>query len=62
MGLSVEQAAEALGVSRSYMYQLIAAGAIATARVGRRRLIARATITAYLQARERTEQEARHAE
>ena len=39
LGLSVEEAAEAIGIGRSEMYEQIAAGNIETYKVGRRRLI-----------------------
>ena len=39
LGLSVEEAAETIGIGRSEMYEQIAAGNIQTFKVGRRRLV-----------------------
>jgi excisionase family DNA binding protein len=49
--LTVPQAAEHLGVSRSKLYELIAAGEITTVRVGRARRIAPADLASFIAAR-----------
>ena len=46
--LTAEEAAERLGVGRSMMYQLIAAGLIDTIRVGRLRRIEPDALAAYI--------------
>ena len=48
MLLTVEEAATAIGVGRSLMYELIATGAIETVRVGRLRRIRPAALRAYV--------------
>ena len=48
MLLTVEEAAEQLGVGRSTMYQLIAAGLIDTIRIGRLRRIEPAALATYI--------------
>lgn len=46
--LSPEEAAEALGVGRTTIYELLASGRIASIRVGRRRLVPIWAIDAFL--------------
>jgi excisionase family DNA binding protein len=46
--LTVEEAADALRIGRSMMYELIAAGAIQTVRVGRLRRITPSALRAYV--------------
>jgi excisionase family DNA binding protein len=46
--LSVDEAAEHLGISRSLAYQLIAKGQLHTLKVGRRRLIPSSAVDAYI--------------
>ncbi len=46
----VDEAAAALHVARSTLYQLIGAGELRTIKVGRRRLIPESAITAYIEA------------
>jgi excisionase family DNA binding protein len=48
MLLTVEEAAEQLGVGRSTMYQLIAAGLIDTTRIGRLRRIEPDALATYI--------------
>jgi excisionase family DNA binding protein len=48
MLLTVEEAADALRIGRSLMYELIAAGAIETVRVGRLRRIRPVALTAFV--------------
>ena len=49
--MSVPEAAAALGVCRATVFALIASGAIASIKVGRRRLIPVATLWTWVQAR-----------
>lgn len=44
----IPEAAQAIGVGRTTLYAEIAAGRIATVTIGRRRLITRAALEAYL--------------
>ncbi len=44
-----EPAAEALGIGRSKLFELIAAGEIETVQIGRSRRIPRAALEAYVQ-------------
>ncbi len=46
---SVEDAADDLNVGRTTMYGLIASGAIRTVTIGRRRLIPRSELTAFVE-------------
>lgn len=46
----VEEAAEALRLSRSSVYELIRCGALRTVKVGRRRLVPVAALTEYVDA------------
>ena len=48
--LSVEEAAERLGVGRSLMYELISSGQVASIRVGRLRRIAPEALSSYVRA------------
>jgi excisionase family DNA binding protein len=48
---SVEEAAGYLGISRSYMYDLLRAEAVRSFKVGRRRLIRAADLDAFCEAR-----------
>lgn len=45
---TVDQAAELLGIGRTKTYRLIAAGDIRTVRIGRRRLVPRSELTAFI--------------
>jgi excisionase family DNA binding protein len=45
---TIAQAARALAISRSHLYQLMDSGAISYAKFGRSRRIARAEIEAYI--------------
>jgi excisionase family DNA binding protein len=44
---NVREAAAAVGVGRSTMYELMKAGAIKTAKIGQRRLVCVQSLTAY---------------
>ena len=46
---SVPEAASALGIGRSLLYQLLAAGEIASVSIGRRRLIPADALVAYVE-------------
>jgi len=46
--LSIDEAADALGVGRSRVYELLGAGQLGSVRLGRRRWITRASIEALL--------------
>ena len=46
--LSVEEAASALGIGRTYVFQLIKEGHLETVRLGRRRLVPMKAIDALL--------------
>jgi excisionase family DNA binding protein len=46
--LSLKQAAEACGVSRSAFYGLVGSGRIRTFKVGRRRLVAESALRAFI--------------
>jgi excisionase family DNA binding protein len=46
--LSVEDAAERLGVSRATTYGLITSGALVTHKIGRRRLVSEAALADYV--------------
>jgi excisionase family DNA binding protein len=48
LAYGIEDAAEALDLSRSRIYELIAAGEIAACKVGKRTLIPAAELTAFL--------------
>ena len=47
--LSVAEAARALGIGRSLLYQLLADGEIASVSIGRRRLVPADALTAYVE-------------
>ncbi|HET9758073.1 MAG TPA: helix-turn-helix domain-containing protein [Candidatus Limnocylindrales bacterium] len=47
--LSIPDAADALGIGRSMLYQEIAAGRLRTLKVGRRRLAPSASVRDYIQ-------------
>lgn len=51
--LSVSECAQALGVHRATVYDLLARGDLASVRIGRRRLIAQRTLEEFVAARER---------
>ena len=46
--LSIDQGAQALSIGRSLMYKLVMQGAIASVKVGRRRLVTRDAILAFI--------------
>jgi excisionase family DNA binding protein len=46
--ISVEEAAEALGIGRTYAFQLIKEGALETCKMGRRRLVPVKAVDALL--------------
>lgn len=46
--VSVEEAAEALGIGRTYAYQLIKEGELETIKTGRRRLVPVKAVEAFL--------------
>lgn len=46
--ISVEEAAEALGIGRTYAFQLIKDGALETIKVGRRRLVPVMAVESFL--------------
>ena len=46
--ISVEEAAEALGIGRTYAFQLIKDGALETIKAGRRRLVPVKAVEAFL--------------
>lgn len=46
--LSVDEAADALGISRTSLYQAIRSGSLRTVRLGRRRMVAPADIDALI--------------
>lgn len=48
--LSIKQTVVELGIGRSALYELIAAGALKTIKIGRRRLIPREAIEAFIAA------------
>ena len=54
---SVEEAAELLGIGRTFMFHLVATGEIASLKIGTRRRIPRDAIDAYIE-RLRAEQDA----
>jgi excisionase family DNA binding protein len=49
LAYSIESAADALGLSRSRIYELIAAGGIVPCKVGKRTIIPAAELTAFLE-------------
>jgi excisionase family DNA binding protein len=49
LAYGIEDAANALGLSRSRIYELIAAGEIAACKVGKRTIIPTAELTAFLE-------------
>jgi excisionase family DNA binding protein len=48
LAYSVEEAAEALGISRDLIYDLLRTGELASLKVGQRRLITRQALDAFL--------------
>ena len=46
--LSVVEAGRELGISRSLVYELLAAGTLRSAKIGRRRLIPREALEAFI--------------
>ena len=48
--LSVDEAADALGIGRSRLYEEVATGRLRSLKVGRRRLVPASAITAYIEA------------
>jgi excisionase family DNA binding protein len=50
LALTPEEAAEAIGVGRTTIYELLAGGKIASIRVGRRRVVPVRSIEAFLDA------------
>jgi excisionase family DNA binding protein len=48
LAFSIEEAAETLGVSRDHIYDLLRTGQLRSIKSGRRRLITRGAIEAYL--------------
>jgi excisionase family DNA binding protein len=46
--LSVPEAANELGISRSLTYELLSSGALRSVKIGRRRLVPREAIEAYI--------------
>lgn len=46
---SVEEAAAILGIGRTFMFRLVATGAIDSVKIGKRRKIPRTAIDAYVQ-------------
>ncbi|MGH3499773.1 MAG: excisionase family DNA-binding protein [Nocardioidaceae bacterium] len=48
LGYSIEEAAEQLGFGRSTMCELLASGEIESVKVGRRRIVPRDALVAYL--------------
>ncbi|MGC8635251.1 MAG: excisionase family DNA-binding protein [Candidatus Limnocylindrales bacterium] len=48
--LSVDEAADALGIGRSRLYEEIGTGRLRSLKVGRRRLVPASAITAYIEA------------
>lgn len=49
LAYSVDEAAQALGISRARLYELIADGTIPSVKLGRRRLIRRETLVRLLE-------------
>ena len=47
--LSIDEAADALGIGRSRIYELLAAGELVSLRLGRRRWVTRASVEALLE-------------
>jgi excisionase family DNA binding protein len=48
LAYSITETAEALGVSRDLVYDILRAGALKSVRVGRRRLVSAEALKAYL--------------
>jgi excisionase family DNA binding protein len=48
LAYSVEQAAELLGIGRTFMFQLVATGEIESLKIGKRRLITRDALHGYI--------------
>jgi excisionase family DNA binding protein len=46
--LSVQEAAGALGISRSLVYELLSSGALRSTKIGRRRLVPREALEAFV--------------
>ena len=51
LSYSIAEAALILGISRGFAYRLVAAGDLPTFRLGRRRLVARRDLEAFVEAR-----------
>jgi excisionase family DNA binding protein len=49
--VSIREAAALLGISRSFLYELLAAGELPSVRIGRRRLIRPADIDDFLRSK-----------
>ncbi len=47
--LSIDEAADALGIGRSRLYEEVSAGRLRSLKVGRRRLVPASAITAYIE-------------
>ncbi|UGB39117.1 helix-turn-helix domain-containing protein [Frateuria soli] len=60
LAYGIEQAADALGISRSRAYQAIATGELSTYKDGRRRMVSAKALEAYVAKKER-ESQGRHA-
>ena len=50
--LRVEEAAEHLGISRSYAWQLVGRGELGAVRIGRRTLVSQAELARFIEAHE----------
>jgi excisionase family DNA binding protein len=50
--LRVEEAAEHLGISRSYAWQLVGRGELGVVRIGRRTLVSQAELGRFIEAHE----------
>lgn len=53
LALSLKETAEALSLSRRTLARLVASGALPSLRIGRRRLVRRDALAAWLEAREK---------
>ena len=52
LALGIQEAAEAVGLGRSTLFKLLAAGELKAVKIGRRRLILKAELDRFIQARE----------